>query len=97
MPPTCWSRPSAKAPRCNKPRALRDHPTDADAAVAMLRARGLTHVAIGEATLSRWKRAGWLDPALAPEAVRAVAARLEPIARTTSGGIVYRIPAAPRP
>jgi len=78
-------------------RALREHPTDADAAVAMLRSRGLTHLAIGEATLSRWKRAGWLDPSLAPEAVRAVAGRLEPIARTTSGGIVYRIPAPPRP
>ena len=73
-------------------RALREHPGDPDGAVAALRARGLTHLAIGEAMLARWKRAGWLDPALAPEAVRAVAARLRPVCRTTSGGTVYELP-----
>ena len=74
-------------------RALRAHPDDPAAAVEALRAGGLTHLAIGEATLARWKRAGWLDPALRPEAVRAVAARLRPVARTTSGGTVYALPA----
>jgi hypothetical protein len=74
-------------------RALRAHPDDTAAAVEALRAGGLTHLAIGEATLARWKRAGWLDPALRPEAVRAVAARLRPVARTTSGGTVYALPA----
>lgn len=74
-------------------RALREHPDDPAAAVEALRAGGLTHLAIGETTLARWKRAGWLDPALRPEAVRAVAARLRPVARTTSGGTVYALPA----
>ncbi len=74
-------------------RALRAHPDDPAAAVEALRAGGLTHLAIGEATLARWRRAGWLDPALRPESVRAVAARLRPVARTTSGGTVYALPA----
>jgi hypothetical protein len=39
-------------------------------------------------------RAGWLDPALRPEAVRAVASRLREVARTSSGGAVYELPAA---
>jgi hypothetical protein len=75
-------------------RALRAHPDDPAAAVAALRASGLTHLAIGEATLARWMRAGWLDPALRPEAVRAVASRLREVARTSSGGAVYELPAA---
>ena len=74
-------------------RALRAHPSDPDAAVAALRAEGLTHLAVGEATLARWERAGWLDPALAPERIRAVTSRLRPVARTTSGGTAYEIPA----
>jgi hypothetical protein len=78
-------------------RALREHPGDPEGAVAALRARGLTHLAIGEAMLARWKRAGWLDPALAPEAVRAVAARLRPVCRTTSGATVYELPAPSSP
>ena len=72
-------------------RALRAHPDDPDAAVAALRAEGLTYLAVGEATLARWERAGWLDPALAPERVRAVTSRLAPVARTTSGGTVHAL------
>ena len=74
-------------------RALRAHPDDPDAAVAALRAEGLTHLAIGETSLARWERAGWLDPALAPERIRAVTSRLRPVARTTAGGTAYEIPA----
>jgi hypothetical protein len=74
-------------------RALRAHPDDPDAAVAALRAEGLTHLAVGEASLARWARAGWLDPALTPERIRAVTSRLRPVARTTSGGTAYEIPA----
>jgi hypothetical protein len=76
--------------------ALRAHGDDADAAVRALRARGLTHLAIGEAMLARWKSAGWLDPALTPERVRAVAARLRPVARLASGGVLYALPAEGR-
>jgi hypothetical protein len=72
--------------------ALRAHGDDADAAVRALRARGLTHLAIGEAMLSRWKASGWLDPVLTPDRVRAVAARLRPIARLASGGTLYELP-----
>jgi hypothetical protein len=75
---------------------LRAHGDDADAAVRALRARGLTHLAIGEAMLARWKASGWLDPALTPERVRAVAARLRPVARLTSGGMLYALPAEGR-
>jgi hypothetical protein len=71
---------------------LRAHGDDADAAVRALRARGLTHLAIGEAMLARWKASGWLDPALTPDRVRAVAARLQPVARLTSGGVLYALP-----
>ena len=74
-------------------RALRAHPDDPDAAVAALRAEGLTHLVIGDASLARWARAGWLDPALTPERVRAVTSRLRPVARMTSGGTAYEIPA----
>jgi hypothetical protein len=78
-------------------RALRAHPDDPDAAVSALRAEGLTHLAIGEAMLSRWKDAGWLDPALEPARVRAVAARLRPLAPLASGGTLYAIPSAAQP
>ena len=78
-------------------RALRAHPGDPDAAVAALRAEGLTHLAIGESMLSRWKDAGWLDPALEPARVRAVAARLRPLAPLASGGTVYEVPPAAQP
>jgi hypothetical protein len=73
--------------------ALRAHPDDPGAAVAALRAAGITHLAVGEATLARWERAGWLDPVLTPERIRAVTSRLKPVARTTSGGTIYEIPA----
>ena len=73
--------------------ALRAHPDDPGAAVAALRAAGITHLAVGEATLARWERAGWLDPVLTPERIRAVTSRLTPAARTTSGGTIYGIPA----
>ena len=76
--------------------ALRAHGDDADAVVRALRARGLTHLAIGEAMLARWKAAGWLDPAVTPERVRAVAARLTPVARLASGGVLYALPAQGR-
>jgi hypothetical protein len=46
--------------------------------------------------LARWKAAGWLDPALDPAAVRAVAARLKPVAALVSGGTVYELPPASR-
>jgi transposase InsO family protein len=73
--------------------ALRAHPDDPGAAVAALRAAGITHLAVGEATLARWERAGWLDPVLTPERIRAVTSRLKPVARTTSGGTICEIPA----
>lgn len=75
-------------------RALRAHPDDAAAAVDAMRREGLTHLAIGEAMLARWKAAGWLDPALQPDRVRAVAASLRPIAALASGGTVYELPLA---
>jgi 4-amino-4-deoxy-L-arabinose transferase-like glycosyltransferase len=79
-------------------RALRRFPADPVAAARSLRTdEGLTHLAIGESMLSRWKDAGWLDPALAPERVRAVAALLRPVARTASGGTVYEVPAPSGP
>jgi hypothetical protein len=75
-------------------RALRAHPGDPGAAVDAMRAEGITHLAVGEAMLARWKAAGWLDPALDPAAVRAVAARLKPVAALVSGGTVYELPPA---
>lgn len=72
--------------------ALRAHPDDPGATVAALRVAGLTHLAVGEATLARWERAGWLDPVLTPGRVNAVTSRLKPVARTTSGGTIYEIP-----
>jgi hypothetical protein len=74
-------------------RALRAHPDDPGAAIAAMRAEGLTHLAIGEAMLARWKAAGWLDPALDAARVRAVAGMLRPVATLTSGGTVYELPA----
>jgi hypothetical protein len=73
--------------------ALGAHPDDPDAAVTALRDASITHLAVGEATLARWERAGWLDPVLTPERVRAFTSRLKPVARTTSGGTIYEIPA----
>ena len=79
-------------------RVLRTHGSDAAAAVRALRdTEHLTHLAIGESMLARWKACGWLDPALAPERVRAVAALLRPVALTASGGVVYEVPASPAP
>ena len=75
-------------------RALRAHPDDPSAAIDAMRAEGITHLAIGESMLARWKAAGWLDPALAPAGVRAVAARLTPVAAIASGGTVYALPPA---
>ena len=74
-------------------RALRAHPDDPGAAIAAMRAEGITHLAIGEAMLARWKAAGWLDPALDAARVRAVAGMLRPVATLTSGGTVYELPA----
>ena len=79
-------------------RVLRMHGSDAAAAARALRdTEHLTHLAIGESMLARWKACGWLDPALAPERVRAVAALLRPVAHTASGGVVYEVPASPAP
>jgi hypothetical protein len=79
-------------------RVLRTHGSDAAAAARALRdTEHLTHLAIGESMLARWKACGWLDPALAPERVRAVAALLRPVAQTASGGVVYEVPASPAP
>ena len=75
-------------------RALRAHPRDPRAAIDAMRAEGITHLAIGEATLARWRAAGWLDPALAPADVRAVASKLTPVAPLASGGTVYELPPA---
>ena len=36
--------------------------------------------------------AGWLDPALRPERVRAMASGLRPVAAMASGGVVYELP-----
>jgi hypothetical protein len=44
--------------------------------------------------LARWKTAGWIDPILTPDRVRAVAALLNPVAHTVSGGVVYKVPLA---
>ena len=73
-------------------RALRAHPDDVAAAREALRREGLTHLAVGESMLSRWKEAGWLDPALRPERVRAMASGLRPVAAMASGGVVYELP-----
>ena len=73
-------------------RALRAHPDDPRAAIAAMRAEGITHLAIGESMLARWKAAGWLDPALEGARVRAVAGLLRPVATLTSGGAVYELP-----
>jgi hypothetical protein len=75
-------------------RALRAHPDDPRAAIAAMRAEGITHLAVGEAMLARWKAAGWLNPSLDPAAVRAVAALLRPVAALASGGTVYELPPA---
>lgn len=78
-------------------RALRAHPGDTQAAIAAMRAEGITHLAVGEAMLARWKAAGWLDPALAPAAVRAVTGACTPVARLASGGVVYALPSPGQP
>jgi hypothetical protein len=76
-------------------RVLRAHPDDPAAAVRALSIdEHLTHLAIGESMLARWKTAGWIDPILTPDRVRAVAALLNPVARTVSGGVVYKVPLA---
>jgi hypothetical protein len=76
-------------------RVLRAHPDDPAAAVRALSIEEhLTHLAIGESMLARWKTAGWIDPILTPDRVRAVASLLNPVARTVSGGVVYKVPLA---
>lgn len=75
-------------------RALRAHPARPAEAIGALRSEGITHLAVGWPMLARWAEAGWLDPALAPDAVRAVTERLVPVARTASGGMVYALDAA---
>lgn len=72
--------------------ALRAHDNNIGGAVRALRDQGVTHLAIGEATLSRWRASGWLDPAVTPERVRSVGARLHPVATLISGGTLYRLP-----
>jgi hypothetical protein len=78
-------------------RALREHPDDPRAAIAAMRAGGITHLAVGEAMLARWKAAGWIDPALAPAAVRAVTGACTPVASLASGGVVYELPGPAQP
>ena len=76
-------------------RVLRAHPDDPAAAVRALSIdEHLTHLAIGESMLARWKASGWIDPILTPDRVRAVASLLNPVARTVSGGVVYKVPLA---
>jgi len=76
-------------------RVLRAHPYDPVAAVRALSTdEHLTHIAIGESMLARWKASGWIDPILTPDRVRAVAALLNPVAHTASGGVVYKVPLA---
>ena len=76
-------------------RVLRAHPDDPVAAVRALSIdEHLTHLAIGESMLARWKTSGWIDPILTPDRVRAVAALLNPVAHTVSGGVVYKVPLA---
>ncbi|RLS46847.1 MAG: hypothetical protein DWH86_02070 [Planctomycetota bacterium] len=76
-------------------RVLRAHPHDPVAAARALSTdEHLTHLAIGESMLARWKASGWIDPILTPDRVRAVAALLNPVAHTASGGVVYKVPLA---
>ncbi|MFO0963439.1 MAG: hypothetical protein U0625_11125 [Phycisphaerales bacterium] len=72
--------------------ALRDQGNDIDGAIRALRERGITHLAIGGPMLDRWRAAGWIDPILTRDRVRAVEARLRPIAKLASGGTLYRLP-----
>ncbi len=70
--------------------ALAANPDDPQAAIALLRRSGWTHIVVDETMLDVWKRAGWLDPALAPGAVRALTQRLKPMC-PTGGGTLYSL------
>lgn len=72
-------------------RALRAHPGDAASVIAALRAQGFTHLAILDGMLERWQTAGWLDPALTPDAVRAVTSQLRPVLPLAGGGTLYSL------
>lgn len=76
-------------------RAIRANP-DADPAVwtAGLRARGVTHVLVNFAELSRYQRSGWADPDVTPQRVAAWVGTLgEPMAAWDgSGQALFTLP-----
>lgn len=69
-------------------RALALSGGDPEIAIADLRRAGWTHVVIDENMLRIWKKSGWLDSTITPEAVAAFTARLKPIC-ATGGGALY--------
>lgn len=69
-------------------RALASSGGDPEIAIADLRRAGWTHVVIDENMLRIWKKSGWLDSTITPEAVAAFTARLKPIC-ATGGGALY--------
>lgn len=74
--------------------ALRKHGDRVEFAVRDLLDQGFSHVVVNGAMLDVWARAGWLDPAVTPERVRALLGKLAPV-RPFSGmgeGTVYFIP-----
>lgn len=71
-------------------RALALSGGDPQVAITALRQAGWTHLVVDETMLNVWSRAGWLDPAINPAAVRAFTARLKPL-RLANGGSLYEI------
>ncbi len=69
-------------------RAIASSGGDPEIAIADLRRAGWTHVVIDENMLRIWKKSGWLDSTITPEAVAAFTARLKPIC-ATGGGALY--------
>ncbi|MAD19786.1 MAG: hypothetical protein CMJ52_06135 [Planctomycetaceae bacterium] len=67
-----------------------DPRTRAELALQRLARAGFTHLYVDRAMLDRWREAGWLDPALSPGIIEAIAASRPPVAEFGTRGFVLR-------
>ncbi len=73
----------------------REYPDDPDRWVRELSQAGFTMVLFDGAMIKRWRRNGWLDPALSAEAISAFTARLRPLRGFGNGVELFAIGGGP--
>lgn len=69
-------------------RVLAEHPGDPPAQRRALREDGFTHLLVDSAMLDRWRRSGWNDPLLTPEAVAPLTGHPNRVIKRFVGGAV---------